>query len=98
MTHGHPVSGNRLLDVFLREAPSIQRSMQPVSYATGHVVYRQDRPISHAYFPVSGWMAVAIHMRDGADCEAIAVGSEGVVGLALYFGLDFSPTIVTQQS
>jgi CRP-like cAMP-binding protein len=47
---------------------------------------------------VSGWMGLAIHMRDGGDCESIAVGPEGVVGLALYFGLDFSPHLVTQQS
>jgi CRP-like cAMP-binding protein len=91
-------SGNRLLDVFLRESPAIQSAMQPVEYESGHVVYRQDKPISHAYFPVSGWMSLAIHMRDGGDCEAIAVGTEGVVGLPLYFGLDFSPHAVTQQS
>jgi hypothetical protein len=44
-------SGNRLLDVFLRESPAIQSAMQPVEYESGHVVYRQDKPISHAYFP-----------------------------------------------
>lgn len=92
------VSGNRLLDVFLRENPAIQAAMQAVAYDTGHVVYRQDKPISHAYFPVSGWMSLTINMRDGGDCEALAVGAEGVVGLPLYFGLDFSPHAVSQQS
>lgn len=98
MAQGQALSGNRLLDVFLRESPSIQRAIQLVTLETGHVVYRQDRPIAHAYFPVSGWMALATHMRDGGDCESIAVGPEGVVGLALYLGLDFSPHLVTQQS
>lgn len=98
MAQGQSVTGNRLLDVFLRDNPGLQRAMQSVGYDTGHVIYRQDRPISHAYFPVTGWMSLAIHMRDGGDCEAIAVGSEGVVGLPLYFGLDFSPHAVTQQS
>ena len=98
MPHAFPTSGNRLLDVFLRENPAIQRAMQAVTHATGDVIYRQDRPISHAYFPVSGWMSLAIHMRDGGDFDAIAVGREGVVGLPLYFGLDFSPHAVSQQS
>jgi CRP-like cAMP-binding protein len=98
MPQAPPVSGNRLLDVFLRESPALQRAIQAVTHETGHVVYRQDRPISYAYFPVTGWMSLAIHMRDGGDCDAIAVGPEGVVGLPLYFGLDFSPHVVTQQS
>jgi CRP-like cAMP-binding protein len=98
MPPGQLLSGNRLLDVFVRANPSIQSAMQHVKHEAGHVIYRQDRPISHAYFPITGWMSLAIHMRDGADCEAIAVGPEGVVGLPLYFGLDFSPHVVTQQS
>ncbi|MGH8308888.1 MAG: Crp/Fnr family transcriptional regulator [Steroidobacteraceae bacterium] len=98
MAVGKTISGNRVLDVFLRENPSFQTAMQPVTYETGRVIYRQDKPISHAYFPVTGWMSLTILMRDGGDCEAISVGAEGVVGLPLYFGLDFSPHAVSQQA
>ncbi len=75
------ISGNRLLDAFLREHPSLQSGLQLVTYPAGHVIYRQDRPISYAYFPVAGALALTIHMRDGSGCETTAVGNEGVVGL-----------------
>jgi CRP-like cAMP-binding protein len=91
-------SGNRLLDVFLLESPSIQAALQPVSHPAGHAIYRQERPISHVYFPLSGTLSLTIHMRDGSGCEAIAVGSEGLVGLSLYFGLSVSPYAVIQQT
>jgi hypothetical protein len=60
-------TGNRLLDAFVRENPAMQAGMQPVTYLAGHVVYRQDRPISHAYFPVAGALAltISIHGRPG---------------------------------
>src|SRR5690242_869607 len=46
-------TGNRLLDVFLREHSALQSGLQLVTYPAGHVIYRQDRPISYAYFPVA---------------------------------------------
>jgi CRP-like cAMP-binding protein len=92
------VSGNRLLDAFLRENASLQSGLQLVTYPAGHVIYRQDRPISYAYFPVVGALALTINMRDGLGCETTAVGNEGLVGLPLYFGLGFSPYTVVQQT
>jgi CRP-like cAMP-binding protein len=91
-------TGNRLLDAFLREHPAMQAGMQPVTYPAGHVVYRQDRPISHAYFPIAGALALTISMRDGSGCEATAVGNEGLIGLPIYFGINFSPYTVVQQT
>jgi len=92
------MTGNRLLEAFLRENANLQSSLQLVTYPASHVVYRQDRPISHAYFPVAGALALTINMRDGAGCETTAVGNEGLVGLPLYFGLNFSPYTVVQQT
>jgi CRP-like cAMP-binding protein len=91
-------TGNRLLDAFLRENPALQSGLQPVTYPAGHVVYRQDRPIAYAYFPVAGALALTISMRDGSGCEATAVGNEGLIGLPLYFGVSFSPYTVVQQT
>jgi CRP-like cAMP-binding protein len=91
-------TGNRLLDAFLRENPALQSALQPVTYPAGHVVYRQDRPIAYAYFPVAGALAITISMRDGSGCEATAVGNEGLIGLPLYFGVSFSPYTVVQQT
>src|SRR5262245_25499990 len=92
------MTGNRLLEAFLRENTNLQSALQLVTYPASHVVYRQDRPVSHAYFPVSGALALAINMRDGAGCETTAIGNEGLVGLPLYYGLNFSPYTVVQQT
>jgi len=90
-------TGNRMLDVFLRECASLRSSLQPVSYDAGHVVHRQDKPMYHAYFPLTGSMAYTIGTRDGTSCEAMAVGNEGLLGIAIYFGLESSPYTVVQQ-
>ena len=92
------ITGNRLLEAFLRENTNLQSALQLVTYPASHVIYRQDRPISHAYFPVAGALALTINMRDGAGCETTAVGNEGLVGLPLYYGLSFSPYTVVQQT
>jgi len=97
-SHQATSSGNRLLDIFLREAPRLQAALQAVSHPAGHAIYRQDRQISHAYFPIAGALALTINMRDGSGCEATAVGNEGLVGLPLYLGLNFSPYTVMQQT
>jgi CRP-like cAMP-binding protein len=91
-------SGNRLLDFFLKENRGLQSALQLVSFRAGQVVYRQDRPISYAYFPLVGALALTLNMRDGAACGAIAVGNEGLIGLPLYFGQSVSPYTVIQQT
>jgi CRP-like cAMP-binding protein len=91
-------SGNRLLDFFLKENRGLQSALQLVTFRAGQVVYRQDRPISYAYFPLAGALALTVTMRDGAACGAVAVGNEGIIGLPLYFGQTFSPYTVIQQT
>lgn len=91
------LSGNRILEVFLRESAGLTSALQLVTHTAGQVIHRQDRPMYHAYFPLSGSMAVTINTQDGAACEAAAIGHEGVLGLPLYFGLSSSPNTVVQQ-
>ena len=90
--------GNRLLDVFLEENRPFKAALQLVSFRAGQLVYRQDRPVSYAYFPLAGAIALTINMRDGSGCGAIAVGREGLIGLPLYLGQTFSPYTVVQQT
>jgi CRP-like cAMP-binding protein len=91
------LSGNRLLNVFLREHASLSSALQLVTHSAGQIIHRQDRPVSHAYFPITGSLAVTIGTQEGAACEAGAVGNEGLLGLSLYFGLSTSPSTVVQQ-
>jgi CRP-like cAMP-binding protein len=91
------LTGNRMLDFFVRETPGLQAALQPVSYSAGHVLHRQDKPMFHAYFPLTGSIALTIATSDGSSCEAMAIGNEGLLGLALYCGLTTSPNTVVQQ-
>ena len=91
-------SGNRLLGYFLKENRGLQSALQLVTFRAGQVVYRQDRPIAYAYFPLAGALALTISMRDGSSCGGVAVGNEGLIGLPLYFGQNFSPYTVIQQT
>jgi CRP-like cAMP-binding protein len=93
-----PSSANRVLDVFLSENRGLQSALQLVSFRAGQVVYRQDRPISYAYFPLTGALALTISTREGSGCGAIAVGNEGMIGLPLYFGQATSSYTVVQQT
>src|SRR5690242_17044900 len=92
------LSGNRILDVFLRLNPGVRSGLQSVNYPAGRVIYRQDRPVSHVYFPVEGSVGLTINMRDGGVCEATAIGAEGFIGLPVHLGLSFSPYAVVQQT
>jgi CRP-like cAMP-binding protein len=97
VAHATTSSGNRMLDAFLRECPGLQSALQPVAYRAGHVVHREDKPMFHAYFPIVGSLALTINTRDGMECEATAVGNEGLLGLPILYGLNFSPYTVVQQ-
>lgn len=91
------LAGNRILDVFLRESAGLTSALQLVTLPAGQIIHRQDRPMYHAYFPVSGSMALTINTHEGSSCEATAIGNEGVLGLPIYFGLPSSPITVVQQ-
>jgi len=91
------LSGNHLLSVFLREHAGLSSALQLVTHSAGQIIHRQDRPMSHAYFPITGSLAVTIGTQDGAVCEAEAIGNEGLLGLPIYFGLSTSPNTVMQQ-
>jgi CRP-like cAMP-binding protein len=92
------ICGNRLLDCFLEENRGLKAALQQVASRAGQVMYRQDRQIAYAYFPLEGALALTINLSDGSGCGAIMVGNEGLIGLPLYFGQTFSPYTVVQQT
>ena len=92
--------GNRLLDRLSKhEYESLIRSEKSISLAHGEEVYRQDDPhcLSHVYFPTSGMISLTVLMEDGAEVEAGTIGNEGMIGLSVAHGLDFSPTKAISQ-
>src|ERR1700734_2609691 len=91
---------NRLLDRLPKdEYKSLVRSEKAVSLAHGDEIYREDSPggLSHVYFPTSGMISLTVLMEDGKEVEAGTVGNEGMVGISVAHGLDFSPTRAISQ-
>jgi CRP-like cAMP-binding protein len=92
--------GNRLLNRLPRnEYKSLVRSEKAVSLAHGDEVYQEDRlgGLSHVYFPTSGMISLTVLMEDGKEVEAGTIGNEGMIGLSVAAGLDFSPTKAISQ-
>jgi CRP-like cAMP-binding protein len=91
-------TGNRILDLLPPDESSrLLSSSQAVSLAHGHKVFRQDGPMPHVYFPTTGVFGVVILLEEGKLVEGTTVGSEGMVGLPAFLGLDFHPFSVVAQ-
>jgi CRP-like cAMP-binding protein len=89
-------TGNRLLDCLpAEELERLRRAWEVVSLSQAEQVCRQDRPISHVYFPLSGIYATVVGLEDGRVIEVSTVGNEGIIGIAAVLGLPFSPKTAT---
>src|SRR5207302_6811307 len=49
------------------------------------------------YFPTSGMVSLTVLMEDGKEIEAGTIGNEGMIGLSVALGLDFSPNKAISQ-
>ncbi len=88
--------GNRLLDWLPSEELDRLRPLaERVSLSQAEELCRQNGPLSHVYFPLSGIYAAVIRLEDGRIVEASAVGNEGVIGVTALLGLRLSPKTAT---
>jgi CRP-like cAMP-binding protein len=88
--------GNRLLDCLPSDELNYLRPLwETVSLTQAEEVCRQDSPLSHVYFPLSGIYATVVGLEDGRVIEASTVGNEGIIGIAAVLGLGISPKTAT---
>jgi CRP-like cAMP-binding protein len=84
-------TGSLLLDRLSKdEAARLLASARSVQLPHGREVFRQDEPVSHVYFPTECVLSILVPAGDGERIEATIIGNEGMVGLPVYCGLDFS--------
>ncbi len=84
-------SANRLLAAlpdreYQRLLPKL--ALVPLVYAD--VLYEPGDQIRHVYFPTSGVVSLLAATADQATLEVGIVGAEGVIGLALFLGVNTS--------
>jgi CRP-like cAMP-binding protein len=91
-------TGNRLLDRLPEEEyRRLLPAWETISLPHGHEVCRQNGPMSHVYFPTSGMCSVVGVTDEGKVVETATVGNEGMVGIPVLLGLDFSPSTAISQ-
>lgn len=82
---------NRLLSLLPDEEyrallPHLELLPTPLKF----VVYERDKPIEHAYFPISGAHSILAIMEDGAAVEVGTVGNEGFSTIDVLTGSDIA--------
>lgn len=82
-----------LQNSLLAALPSAERhrlanELELVPLALGQVLYESGQTMSHAYFPIDCVVSVLYVMKNGESAEIAIVGTEGVMGVALFLGGD----------
>lgn len=72
--------------------------LEPVALPLGLVVFESGSKLRHLYFPASGIVSLLYAMESGASTEIAVIGSEGVVGIALFMGGESTPSRAVVQS
>lgn len=83
---------NRLLAAFPEVAwKQVAGHLQPVWLTLGQSLCEPGANLAHAYFPTSAIVSLLIITTDGHATATAVVGSEGLVGMALYMGGETTP-------
>jgi CRP-like cAMP-binding protein len=91
-------SRNRLL----RALPSDEHArllplLESVRVGTLEVLAEAGAPLTHTYFPETAIVSVVRRLRDGTSIEAGTVGCEGMAGLSVLLGDDWTPAALLGQ-
>ena len=79
------------------ERERLERNLQPVFLPLGEALYEPGIKLDFAYFPTTAMVSLEYLMSDGASAAIAAVGSEGVVGIALFMGGESRPNQAVVQ-
>lgn len=87
MAADHDLAGNALLAALPEaELKRLLPSADTCSLSQGQVIYEPGDRVKHLYFPTTAIVALLNLLRNGASAEIAVVGSEGLVGVALFMG------------
>jgi CRP-like cAMP-binding protein len=76
---------NRLLaSVPEDERKRLAPAFELVSVGLKQSLYRENEPIEHVYFPISGVLSLVSQVEDGRGIEVATIGNEGMAGLPVF--------------
>ncbi len=73
------------------ESRAVLAACEAVEFHAGEVIYEPGTRIRDAYFPIGGLVSLVLAIDGKASLQVGLVGSEGLLGLPLLLGVDFSP-------
>ncbi|MDQ0463424.1 CRP-like cAMP-binding protein [Caulobacter ginsengisoli] len=75
---------------------ALQKSLRPIGFKIGHVLYEPEDEVDWVYFPESGLVSLISVMLSGDQVESGVVGTEGGIGFveAAGAGIIFSRAVV----
>ena len=94
----HELPQNRLLTALPAEVfARFQLNLTPVHLTLGQVIYEPGETLQHVYFPTTAIVSLLYTMENGTSAEMAVVGSDGVVGIAVFMGGDTTPNRAVVQ-
>jgi CRP-like cAMP-binding protein len=81
-----------------RDFDRVSAHLEPIEMPLGAALYEAGSRVRQLYFPTSGIVSLLQVMADGASAEIAVVGSEGVVGIAMFMGGETTPSRAVVQS
>ena len=67
-------------------------NLKPVDMALGSILFESGDKLSHAYFPTESIISKVYVIERGASAEISMVGNEGMIGVALFTGGEWTPS------
>jgi CRP-like cAMP-binding protein len=76
---------NKILNLLSpRELEAVLDRSEMVTIESQEIVFRRREPIPYAYFPDNCVISLVTEMEDGDAVEAMTIGNDGFVGLAIF--------------
>jgi CRP-like cAMP-binding protein len=89
---------NQLLAILPREEyQRLLPDLQHLDFSLGEVLYESSERLDYVYFPTNAVVSLLYTMANGATAEMGLVGSDGVVGIALFLGGETTPNRAVVQ-
>jgi CRP-like cAMP-binding protein len=98
MTPHGPEQNHLLAALPPAERERVYPHLQLVSMELGKVVCEPGHKLRYAYFPIDCIISFLYLMKNGGSAETAVVGNEGLVGVALFTGVEKSRSKVIVQS
>jgi CRP-like cAMP-binding protein len=78
---------NRILDLLPpTELETVLSRCEMVTIESKELVWKREERVNHVYFPEDCVISLVTEMEDGDSVEAMTVGSDGFVGMAVFHG------------